>query len=185
MSTKKRTWFISDTHFGHENIVGYDEAPFDSIHEYNVELTERWNSRVGEKDEVFHLGDFTFRSSPEPYVKRLNGRIHLVLGNHDRIQMVLKCREHFASITEGILETKRFGKRLVLCHYPILSWHWQGSGGLHLHGHVHVKNIHRDNALNVCAVMQNWEPINMEEVEQRIKVQKETLLPLQKWTKDR
>lgn len=32
---------------------------------------------------VWHLGDFALSATPERYLRRLNGQVHLVAGNHD------------------------------------------------------------------------------------------------------
>lgn len=53
-----KTWFISDTHFGHVNILKYDERPFADIEEMNEELIKRWNKKVKNGDTVWFLGDF-------------------------------------------------------------------------------------------------------------------------------
>lgn len=79
-------WFTSDTHFCHANVIKYCNRPFADVHEMNRELVRRWNDRVALRDTVYHLGDFAF--GPKPAIaawrRRLNGRIILVRGNHDR-----------------------------------------------------------------------------------------------------
>ena len=97
-------WLISDTHFGHKNIIKFtskvrvcgedlevpirqrpDKAypnqrrPFNDIHEHNQYLTEKWNSVVKPQDHVWHGGDFGSFSAK----RHLNGVINLIVGNHD------------------------------------------------------------------------------------------------------
>src|SRR3954464_7923724 len=87
-------WFVSDTHFGHANLVkgcsNWEDLSecrnFDSLEEHNERLIENINKRVKEKDCLFHLGDWSFGGSENIYNfrKRLYCRnIHLILGNHD------------------------------------------------------------------------------------------------------
>jgi calcineurin-like phosphoesterase family protein len=46
-------------------------------------MIERWNERpVRNPDIVYHLGDFAF-ADQTPYLSRLNGQKHLIIGNHD------------------------------------------------------------------------------------------------------
>lgn len=79
-------WFISDTHFGHANIIRLSNRPFGSVEEMNEEIVRRWNETVAPDDEVFHLGDVALGTIADSlqYVSRLNGKISLITGNHDR-----------------------------------------------------------------------------------------------------
>ena len=80
-----KVFFTSDTHFNHTNIIQYCQRPFKSTDEMNEAIIDNWNSVVGEEDTVFHLGDFCLGSSAEwnKILNRLNGKIYLILGNHD------------------------------------------------------------------------------------------------------
>ena len=81
------TWFTADTHFGHKGILGAMGRPFASIQEHDDLLVHAWNARVRPDDTVWHLGDFAMGSSPERCAElfgRLNGRKHLIVGNHDK-----------------------------------------------------------------------------------------------------
>lgn len=79
-------FFTSDTHFGHARIIELSNRPFRSVEHMNEEIVRRWNEVVTPRDTVFHLGDVALgpiRDSLE-YIRRLNGDIRLVIGNHDR-----------------------------------------------------------------------------------------------------
>lgn len=131
-------WFTSDHHLGHQNIIRLGKGrPFPSIEVHDEELIGRWNEVVKPNHIVFHLGDIVVRSDRpiEEYVKRLNGRIHLILGNHDS-----QARANpglFKSVHEGILRLRLFRQQIVLCHYPLRSWEGSHRGWWHLHGHSH------------------------------------------------
>ena len=79
------TYFTSDTHFGHRNILEYEKEarPFETVEEMNEQLIANWNDTVRPKDIVFHLGDFAFGAINVPIADRLNGYKRLVMGNHD------------------------------------------------------------------------------------------------------
>jgi calcineurin-like phosphoesterase family protein len=83
--SKDGVFFTSDTHFGHTNILKYCDRPFSSTEEMDEEIIRCWNSVVKPDNIVFHLGDFAFGTIAqwETYRNRLNGHIHLILGNHD------------------------------------------------------------------------------------------------------
>lgn len=94
------TWFTSDTHFYHTNIIKYCDRPFSDVNEMNEKIIRNWNERVMPNDLVFHLGDFgLFKRDkrPESVLNRLNGRIYLIRGNHDHTD----TRRTFEKDAEG------------------------------------------------------------------------------------
>ncbi len=76
-------FFIADTHFSEENIMKYENRPFESVAAMNGEIVNRWNSVVKEEDEVYVLGDFGAAGQEALMLSRLKGRKFLVKGNHD------------------------------------------------------------------------------------------------------
>ena len=58
------TFFTSDTHFGHANIIKYCNRPFSSLEEMNSTIIRNWNEMVKPEDTVFFLGDFCFKNGP-------------------------------------------------------------------------------------------------------------------------
>jgi calcineurin-like phosphoesterase family protein len=131
------TWFTSDTHFGHEGIIRLARRPFRSVEEMDAALITSWNATVAPGDTVWHMGDFCHRASLEPHVyrARLNGRIHLITGNHD--QRTVKRFAHIFESVSPVREIDAGNRRLVLCHYPMREWPGAWRGAWHLFGHVH------------------------------------------------
>lgn len=79
------TFFTSDTHFNHFNIIKYCDRPFQSVQEMNHTLIAKWNAVVSPDDVVWHLGDFAF-GPPGVCMGlfyALNGTKYLIRGNHD------------------------------------------------------------------------------------------------------
>lgn len=141
-----RTWFTADTHFGHINILQHCARPFANVHEMDDALVARWNACVQPEDDVFHLGDFAWQRDATALCAlrhRLNGRIHLVPGNHDRPQRLLHAGavdEVLPQIYEFVANTgERARRTVVLCHYPLEEWNRSYQGSIHLHGHCHGK----------------------------------------------
>ena len=59
-------YYISDTHFFHENLnFRMDNRGFADVEAMNAHMIRQWNSRVRKKDEVVVLGDFSFGKSKE------------------------------------------------------------------------------------------------------------------------
>ena len=131
-------FYTSDQHFGHYNVIRNCNRPFSSVEEMDEYMIAQWNTTVRQTDEVYILGDFIYRSSqpPENYLRRLNGKKHLFLGNHDRHWFEkMNPSDWFESV-----DTLRFcqhgGRKLALCHYPMMSWPG-GRGTYLLFGHLH------------------------------------------------
>ena len=78
-------FFTADPHFGHTNIIRYENRPFASAEEMDQELIRRWNETVSPEDTVYLLGDFSFygKEKSTEILSALQGHIRLVMGNHD------------------------------------------------------------------------------------------------------
>ena len=78
------TFFTSDTHFNHANIIKFCNRPFKDVEQMNETLIANWNRVIGPNDTVFHLGDFCLGGAAEwtKVLDRLNGKIYLIMGNH-------------------------------------------------------------------------------------------------------
>ena len=82
-----KIFFTGDLHFGHANVIAFDNRPFKTVEEMDAELIRRWNNKVGKGDLTYVLGDMIWKArnddAPE-LIKSLNGQIILIKGNHDR-----------------------------------------------------------------------------------------------------
>ena len=78
------TYYTSDLHLGHENILK-QRTMFSTVEEMNTFLIEKWNKKIKKNDEVYIVGDFSYRSKTpvQEYLQMLNGSKHLIIGNHD------------------------------------------------------------------------------------------------------
>lgn len=90
---------------------------------------------------MYHLGDFSFGLSYiqiRDFIQSLNGQKIFIKGNHDRSDILDRLKADCA-IVKWIHyeEIKIKEKPVVLFHFPISSWHKQGHGSWHLHGHSH------------------------------------------------
>lgn len=132
-------YYTSDQHYGHGNIIGYCNRPFESTADMNDTMVTAHNAIVSPEDDVWMLGDFCFGNAE--YIKRtatrLNGRIHIVLGNHDRRPNVL--REVGWDVHRRII-IEEGGLRLFLHHKPLYDQTlWAGIAHYHFCGHVHER----------------------------------------------
>lgn len=162
-------YYTSDLHFGHKNIIKYENRPWLSVKEMDQGLIDRWNSRVKNRDLVYILGDFTLSVSTsyvESILTALKGRKILITGNHDYFAEKSRFREYFEHITP-YMKIHSDGQRIILCHYPLWSWDGMNNGTLHLYGHVHsnpMYQLRKKGAYNVGADLHDWYPITLEEI---------------------
>lgn len=178
-------YYISDTHFGHENVIEFDNRPFANLEEMENTIINNWNRKVKDDDEVYFLGDLCFRSkmSPVNYLRRLKGKKYLILGNHDMATIMKndQAKAMFESISQ-ILVVEDGGEQIVLCHFCMASWWHKEKGVLHFYGHIHNSKedilrtmINLGNAYNVGCMINNYEPCTKEEIiENNMKFWKET-----------
>ena len=131
--------YIADLHFDNEDIIAYDNRPFDSVEEMNKKMVEKWNRVITDpNDMTWILGDFC-SGGPERWeqiLKKLKGRKGLILGNHDERVTAAAMSDYFEDISD-YREIMDGNRHVVLCHYPILGFHDQYFSWYHLYGHVH------------------------------------------------
>lgn len=133
------TFFISDTHFSHKNILEYESRcrPFNNIEEHDKALIENWNAVVTDKDKVFHLGDVAFggKGTLKRIMPQLKGTKYLIQGNHDS---PAQASHYFHNVFPKWFIHSDY--KIVLCHYPLPLEEFPFSQiNAVLHGHVHSK----------------------------------------------
>ncbi|MEH6648873.1 MAG: metallophosphoesterase [Motiliproteus sp.] len=165
--SSEKTWFTSDTHFGHSNILKHAKRPFANSDEMDHVMIQRWNTCVGPNDCVYHLGDFAWggAAKAEHYLKQLNGQVFLVPGNHDKASV---CQ---SAAWAGVLPPIHCLKvnhpsviHLVLCHYPMREWPKQYHGAVHLYGHVHGNLESLPGSVEVSVDCWDYRPIELDEL---------------------
>jgi len=138
-------FFIADPHFGNKTLIRAMLRLYPGTHTLfpNTEahdkcLIDSINEVVGEKDELFVLGDFASKK-PGKYRARIKCKhVYLVRGNHDPPQA---SKAVFGEIPD-MRQTKVRSEsgeslRVVLSHYPMAFWDGSHKGWGHLYGHTH------------------------------------------------
>lgn len=152
---KEKVWFVGDCHFSHKNIIKYATkrvTEFDlniedenHIQQHDKLLIEYWNATIRKNDTVYILGDFSFASADETrkILEKLNGKKHLIVGNHDKsCKTLYNYFESVSQIKEVLFKKNLFpfmeeNMFCVLCHYPISAWNRRMHGSVMIHGHTH------------------------------------------------
>ena len=173
----KNIWVISDTHFNHANILKFEDrvgkavrGQFNSVEEMNEHMIQRWNEVVKPGDKVYHLGDVVFGNDKvewmNTHMPRLMGSKRLVFGNHDEPSHFVG-KGHFQKTSLWRI-FKEFN--ILLTHVPVHeSTVMEGRGGsirpmLNVHGHIHQNESPTKYHYNACVEMNNYTPINIEEL---------------------
>ena len=143
----RKMFFTADLHLGHANVIGFDNRPFDDVEEMNRVLIQNINDMVGEDDELWVLGDFSYGIDKDG-VRELRNRIkcrhvNLVAGNHDKDY----TNEDIFESVQAYKEIKTPYGLFVLFHYPLLDWRSGHSGSVMLHGHIHSTGAYNNENL--------------------------------------
>ena len=164
-----RQFFIADTHFGHKNIIEYENRPFKTTEEMDNRIIDKWNNMVKQKDRIYILGDFALSNKKRimELIKLLNGYKIFVLGNHD------KCYSYAWWNTAGFD---------MVCAYPIIIDEWfilsheplytnTNMPYVNIFGHVHGNPEYKDySKQHFCVSCEriDYTPIEMKEIVKRI-----------------
>ena len=165
-----RVKFIGDTHFNHKNVIEYTSRtkyfnPKDS-ETMEEEIIKRWNSVVDETDIVYMVGDFAFGSQEEVkrLVSKLNGKIRIILGNHDK-----RKTPHWyddlgfdAIYAFPIILDDWF----IVSHEPI-KYLTQKMPYVNIHGHTHDEEYVNPQRVNVCWEIVDGYPIDFEDIKKK------------------
>lgn len=162
--------FIGDTHFNHKNIIEYTTrtkyfAPKD-VESMEKEIIKRWNSIVSKDDIIYHVGDFAFGSKEvvSRLVSQLNGKIRLILGNHDR-----RNTPHWYDGLgfDAVYETPIIlDDWFIVSHEPI-KYLTEKMPYINIHGHTHDEEYANPQRVNVCWEILDGYPIDFEEIKAR------------------
>lgn len=163
-----RNFYWADIHFNHQRIPLFcpNTRPFTSMKQMNETLIQKWNSRITNEDNIRFLGDFAFGDKElfSGFFNRLNGKKHLIIGNHDpqtTLSLGWLSINHYTEIQDS-------GCHVILSHYPLADWNRKNRGSIHLYGHVHGKPVQTDeanmNSYDVGVDNNNPEPLLLREI---------------------
>lgn len=161
-------FYSADYHFGHQNVITLSKRPFEDLKEMTEAIVERHNERIKNSDDVYFLGDFGFEVQKgylERIFNKLNGRKHLIIGNHDKKEVLRlpwssKPRERLTVVDEG--------RTIVLSHYAERSWNKMYRGAFHLFGHCHGKLQGYGRSTDVGVDAWNFSPVTADQAIERM-----------------
>ena len=161
-----QVFLISDHHFDHASILKFrtkDGKPlrvFESAKVMNEYMVDTHNSIVRPQDKVYFGGDVSMGAAGLAYLKRMNGKKRLILGNHD-----LGTMRVYAPYFEKVFTSKNLDRMLVT-HFPVHP-DSIGKAKANIHGHVHnnlTPGHFGPKYFNMCVEVLNYKPISIEEI---------------------
>lgn len=153
-------FFTADLHLGHANIIKYAERPFSDVHEMNKAITYNWNSKVNSNSIVIVAGDFCF-GDPAPHLKHLNGKIILVLGDHDK---AFKKRNYGIQTCDILCLTTNEKLPIIISHWCFRVWRKSHFNSIHLYGHSHGRLSPIGKSWDIGVDVNNFAPIHLKEI---------------------
>lgn len=161
-----KTWVAADHHFSHANILNFKRdngtplRDFKTIEEHDETIIKNHNDRVQAQDRVYLLGDVLISRRNRDVLRRLNGRLVLVKGNHD-IFKLSDYLPYFDDIRAYVVQKDHDGNKVILSHIPI---HPESLGrfGTNIHGHLHYNKL-PDTEHYVCVSLEHtdYSPIEI------------------------
>lgn len=176
---KDQTFFTSDWHLFHANIIKYSARPFKDTVEMNRAIQDRINEKVDEKSWLYFLGDAFFAKNDyqvQAFLDWLDGlkckNLCWIKGNHDRRRTTSVAHRFFW--VKDMAEIEIEGQKIVLNHYAMKVWNKSHRGAWHLYGHSHGSLPDDPNSLSfdVGVDTNNFYPYSFHEVEERMKKKK-------------
>lgn len=179
-----KTWFISDTHFNHSNILTFKDKDgnlirpgFRDVDHMNAHMGERWNNVVAPDDKVYHLGDVMMGTSVKAFelLYRLNGRKVLIKGNHDNAKL-LRYAEHFQDVRSEIHRKTPEGDIIVFTHRPVRFEAPNAETNkvdFNCHGHIHQNIIPDFRYVNMCVEHWDYTPVEWGQLVELIRNRKQ------------
>jgi calcineurin-like phosphoesterase family protein len=164
------TFFISDTHFCHKNIIKYENRPFKTSEEMDRRMIENWNKVVGKDDLVIHGGDFSLCSKQKAtdILNSLNGHKILIKGSHDSTNKRMldigfeKVVKHlyFPYSEIYIIHNPKDAEEEMVRESTIVLYG-------HKHSKLYIHNIQNEKFVNICVENLDYTPRTIQEILER------------------
>jgi calcineurin-like phosphoesterase family protein len=174
LSTDMAIWLTSDWHFGHDREFIWKVRGFASVEDMNEHIIAAHNTVVKPDDDVYVLGDLMLGDNEKGIecIKRMNGKHHIVWGNHDTSSRKTKYAELSNMVESNNVIVLKYKKHhFYMSHYPTLTGNLENESltqmTLNLFGHTHQQtNFYMDMPyLYHCGVdSHNCQPVLLDDI---------------------
>ena len=160
-----KLFLTADMHFGHTNILKYENRPFATIEDMDAAIIKNWNRVISKNDKVIVAGDVSFynKEKTAEIIQQLHGKKILVKGNHDKRpnQWWVDCG--FDEVSNYPIIYKEW---FIIQHEPptyindAMPFFW-------IYGHVHSTDMYKTITKNTaCACVERWDytPVELEKI---------------------
>lgn len=145
ISKDRNIYFVGDLHYNHENVIKFDNRPFNSVNEMNEFIVKNLKETLKPNDILFDLGDMFWKESDDNIRKVLEEiptkNIYKIIGNHDNYQLFSKnLRGYFIEVGDIFDVNIKYldqNYKVILSHFPLITWQSKAYGSIHLHAHCH------------------------------------------------
>ena len=140
-------YLTSDLHFNHNREFIYKPRGFSSIEEMNNTIVANFNEIVTPDDDVYILGDLILGGADKldeglNLISKLNGKLHLVRGNHctDKRWAAYSTLPNVVE-QQNAIYLKYKGFHFYMSHYPTFTANLEKESlkqcTINLYGHTH------------------------------------------------
>lgn len=159
-------WFMSDPHFGHRNILGFEAGhrPYNTTDEMDFSILNNINSLVRPEDTLYILGDIAFNSKYDRLDHIVAEKIVIILGNHDYANKITQIMRPGIKVA-GCMAYKR---DCILTHIPVHPCQLEHRFKYNIHGHMHSHNIPDPRYINVCMEQWDMRPVDWPSLRRKI-----------------
>ena len=154
-------WLLPDTHFGHDNMIEYENRPQD----FSGRILTNVVRYVSKDDVIIHLGDFCIGNDNRWHMM-FNVNVPrgtkkwLIRGNHDK-KSNSWYMEHGWDMVCTSLGMHTFGKKILLTHERQLALI---DYDINIHGHSHSKGISDSNHIALAIERMHYTPVRLRTV---------------------
>lgn len=162
-------YFIGDLHFGDENIIKFDNRPFNTVEEMDKELIKRWNAAVTVDDDIYINGDIGNINSDT--LSQLNGNKYLIMGNHDELLPYGYIEMGFVNAYDHPIILEDF---YIISHEPMYVNNNSPYANIfaHIHNNPMYKGVStRSFCTSACRSKVNYSPVSFQYIKNCISVE--------------
>lgn len=160
-------YFSSDYHWGHKNVLKYDNRPFETIEDHDKCIVENHNKIVKPTDHFWFIGDLSLGDlkQAELMLRSMNGIKHFIKGNHDHdetIDIYKRCGAYYGEQITIVID----GQKIINNHCRMYVWPNSHHGSWNVHGHSHgaLDKAPWGKSIDVCIHTRDYYPLSFREI---------------------